>query len=159
MLKHWRELFGTVQSAVSGSAAQENQRLQLATAVLLIEIMQSDSGASEIEVATVERLLRERFDLAADELAPLMSLARSRQEAAHDLHAFTSQLHAAFDAAEKQRILEMFWQVAYADGKLDDHEHHLMRKLGDLLHVGHAAFIGTKLRAAATRKTDGEPQV
>jgi uncharacterized tellurite resistance protein B-like protein len=159
MLKHWRELFGTVQSAVSGSAAQENQRLQLATAVLLIEIMQSDSGASEIEVATVERLLRERFDLAADELAPLMSLARSRQEAAHDLHAFTSQLHAAFDAAEKQRILEMFWQVAYADGKLDDHEHHLMRKLGDLLHVGHAAFIGTKLRAAAARKTDGEPQV
>ncbi len=159
MLKHWRELFGTVQSAVSGSAAQENHRLRLATAVLLIEIMQSDSGASEIEVATVERLLRERFDLAADELAPLMSLARSRQEAAHDLHAFTSQLHAAFDATEKQRILEMFWQVAYADGKLDDHEHHLMRKLGDLLHVGHAAFIGTKLRAAATRKTDDEPQV
>ncbi len=159
MLKHWRELFGTVQSAVSGSAAQENHRLQLATAVLLIEIMQSDSGASEIEVATVERLLRERFDLTAEELAPLMSLARSRQEAAHDLHAFTSQLHAAFDAAEKQRILEMFWQVAYADGKLDDHEHHLMRKLGDLLHVGHATFIGTKLRAAATRKTDDEPQV
>ncbi|MBU6212173.1 MAG: TerB family tellurite resistance protein [Gammaproteobacteria bacterium] len=153
MLKHWRELFGTVQSAVSGSTETENHRLQLATAVLLIEIMQSDAGASEIEVATVERSLRERFDLSADELASLMSLARARQEAAHDLHAFTSQLHAAFDASEKQRILEMFWQVAYADGKLDDHEHHLMRKLGDLLHVGHAAFISTKLRAAATQKS------
>jgi uncharacterized tellurite resistance protein B-like protein len=152
MLKHWRELFGTVQSAVSGSAETENHRLQLATAVLLIEIMQSDAGASEVEVTTVERLLRERFELTAEELASLMSLARARQEAAHDLHAFTSQLHAAFDASEKQRILEMFWQVAYADGKLDDHEHHLMRKLGDLLHVGHAAFIATKLRAAATQK-------
>lgn len=158
MLKHWRELFGAVQSAVGGTAEQENHRLQLATAVLLIEIMQSDSGASEVEVSTVERLLRERFDLTADELAPLMLLARSRQEAAHDLHAFTSQLHAAFDAAEKERIMEMFWQVAYADGKLDDHEHHLMRKLGDLLHVGHAAFIGTKLRAAAVQKTSSETQ-
>lgn len=156
MLKHWRELFGTLQSAVGGSAAEQEHALQLATAVLLIEIMQSDSGASEIEIATVERLLRERFELAADELSQLMSLARSRQEAAHDLHAFTSQLHAAFDAAEKNRILEMFWQVAYADGKLDDHEHHLMRKLGDLLHVGHAAFIGTKLRAATAKDSRGE---
>lgn len=157
MLKHWRELFGVVQSAVGGTAEQESHRLQLATAVLLIEVMQSDSGASEIEVATVERLLKERFNLTTDELAQLMALARSRQEAAHDLHAFTSQLHAAFDAAEKQRIVEMFWQVAYADGKLDDHEHHLMRKLGDLLHLGHAAFIGTKLRAAAAQKRNGEP--
>ncbi len=158
MLKHWRELFGAVQSAVGGTAEQESHRLQLATAVLLIEVMQSDSGASEIEVATVERLLKERFNLTTDELAQLMALARSRQEAAHDLHAFTSQLHAAFDAAEKQRIVEMFWQVAYADGKLDDHEHHLMRKLGDLLHLGHAAFIGTKLRATAAQKNNGEPQ-
>ncbi len=158
MLKHWRELFGAVQSAVGGTAEQESHRLQLATAVLLIEVMQSDSDASEIEVAAVELLLRERFNLTTDELAQLMSLARSRQEAAHDLHAFTSQLHAAFDAAEKQRIVEMFWQVAYADGKLDDHEHHLMRKLGDLLHLGHAAFIGTKLRAAAAQKRNGEPQ-
>ena len=158
MLKHWRELFGAVQSAVGGTAEEENHRLQLATAVLLIEVMQSDSGASEIEVATVEHLLRERFNLTTDELAQLMSLARSRQEAAHDLHAFTSQLHAAFDAEEKQRIVEMFWRVAYADGKLDDHEHHLMRKLGDLLHLGHAAFIGTKLRAAAAQKRNGEPQ-
>ncbi|MEN9526738.1 MAG: hypothetical protein RLY56_689 [Pseudomonadota bacterium] len=157
MLKHWRELFGAVQAATSGSAAQNEHRLQLATAVLLIEVMQSDSGASEIEVATVERLLQARFDLATDEVTQLMSLARSRQEAAHDLHAFTSQLHAAFDATEKQRILEMFWQVAYADGKLDDHEHHLMRKLGDLLHVGHAAFIGTKLRAAAAQDARGKP--
>ena len=158
MLKHWRELFGAVQSAVGGTAEQESHRLQLATAVLLIEVMQSDSDASEIEVAAVELLLRERFNLTTDELAQLMSLARSRQEAAHDLHAFTSQLHAAFDAAEKQRIVEMFWQVAYADGKLDDHEHHLMRKLGDLLHLGHAAFIGTKLRAAAAQKRNDEPQ-
>ena len=158
MLKHWRELFGAVQAAVGGSATDEKHRLQLATAVLLIEIMQSDSGASEIEITTVERLLRERFNLTTDELAQLMSLARNRQEAAHDLHAFTSQLHAAFDAAEKQRMMEMFWQVAYADGKLDDHEHHLMRKLGDLLHVGHAAFIGTKLRAAAAQQKNGELQ-
>jgi len=156
MLKHWRELFGTVQAAVSGSASESEHRLQLATAVLLIEVMQSDSGASEVENAAVERLLKERFELGEDELEQLMVLARARQETAHDLHAFTSQLHAAFDAAEKHRILEMFWQVAYADGRLDDHEHHLMRKLGDLLHVSHAAFIGTKLRAAAAQRSSDE---
>lgn len=151
MLKHWRELFGNVQAAVSSSASESQHLLQLATAVLLIEIMQSDSGASDVENALVERLLRERFDLSEDELEQLMLLAHSRQEAAHDLHAFTSQLHAAFDASDKHRILEMFWQVAYADGRLNDHEHHLMRKLGDLLHISHAAFIGTKLRAAAAQ--------
>lgn len=157
MLNHWRELFGTVRTTVSGSSGETEHRLQLATAVLLIEIMQSDSGASEVEKATVERLLKERFALSEDELEQLMALAHSRQEAAHDLHAFTSQLHTAFDATEKHRILEMFWQVAYADGHLNDHEHHLMRKLGDLLHISHAAFIGTKLRAAGTQSRNDEP--
>jgi uncharacterized tellurite resistance protein B-like protein len=33
------------------------------------------------------------------------------------------------------------------DLHLSEHELHLMRKLGDLLHIGHADFVAAKQRA------------
>ena len=152
MLKSFRALFEQVATGPARCSESEREhRLQLATAVLMIEIMHADSGAADTEQKLVTQLLQERFELTPVEVAQLLDLAQQAQHDAHDLHTFTSRLHAAFELPEKQRIMEMFWQVAYADGQLNDHEHHLMRKLGDLLHIPHAAFIGTKLKASVGR--------
>jgi uncharacterized tellurite resistance protein B-like protein len=43
--------------------------------------------------------------------------------------------------------VELMWQVAYADEHLTAHENHVMRRLADLLHVPHGAYIGAKMRA------------
>jgi len=149
MLKSFKILFDKVATpSLHCDATLQRHRLQLATAVLMIEIMHADSGASAQEQQLVAELLQRRFDLDAGELTLLLELAQQAQRDAHDLHSFTSKLHAAFELPEKRRIMEMFWQVAYADGQLGDHEHHLMRKLGDLLHIPHADFIGSKLKAS-----------
>ena len=57
-------------------------------------------------------------------------------------------LNQSFNENERQNIFEELWQVAYADGRLDAHENHLMRRLADLLHILHAAFVGTKIKAS-----------
>jgi uncharacterized tellurite resistance protein B-like protein len=120
--------------------------LQLATAVLLVEVMRADPKGALAEKPAVLGALREKFALAEDELARLFELAEQRSIEAHDLHSFTARINAAFAEPEKLRILEMLWQVAYADGHLDAHETHLMRRLADLLHVRHSDAVVAKLR-------------
>jgi uncharacterized tellurite resistance protein B-like protein len=52
-----------------------------------------------------------------------------------------------FSQEQRQRVVELMWQVAYADAELSAHEQHVVRKIADLLYVPHAAYIAAKLRA------------
>ena len=126
--------------------------LQLATAVLLVEVMRADADHCAVERSALSKVLRERFALTDDETERLIELAQLRSTEAHDLHSFTSLLNEKLSETERHEIFESLWRVAYADGRLDAHENHLMRRLADLLHIRHAAFVGTKMRAASDVK-------
>ena len=52
-----------------------------------------------------------------------------------------------YSREQKTELLEQLWRVAFADGKLDKYEEHLVRKLAELLHVPHTRFVATKHRA------------
>ena len=39
------------------------------------------------------------------------------------------------------------WKVAFADGNLDQHEQHLIKRIADLLYVRHSDVITSKQRA------------
>jgi uncharacterized tellurite resistance protein B-like protein len=66
---------------------------------------------------------------------------------ATDYYQFTSLINQRFTQAQKERVLESMWRVAYADAAIDAHEQHLMRKIAALLHVSDSAYIAAKLRA------------
>ena len=121
--------------------------LQVATAVLLVEVMRSDASIGLSERAAVIVALRDRFALDADEVEALMVVADQTAREAHDLHTFTSRLNDQLEPEQKARIVEYMWQVAYADGRLDAHEQHVMRKLADLLYIPHGDYIAAKMRA------------
>ncbi len=121
--------------------------LQLATAVLLIEVMRSDADNAEEERQAILRILKREFRLAEGEVDQLSALAQNTAKEASDLYQFTSLLNRELDAAEKVRIVEYLWQVAYADGRISAHENHLMRRLADLLHIPHGDYIAAKMRA------------
>jgi uncharacterized tellurite resistance protein B-like protein len=131
------------------SVAGDEHSLQLATAVLLIEVMRADGRFEDEEKQTVLKTLRTHFNFADDELAELYELAEQRSIASHDLYGFTERLNAAFDEPSRVRILEQLWTVAWADGHADDHESHLLRRMADLLHVRHGDAIAAKLRAGS----------
>jgi uncharacterized tellurite resistance protein B-like protein len=148
MLRTLKDLFDRLAPAAQPAVEREHT-LQLASAVLMVEVMRSDAdiGADERKVATAA--LKEKFALGDDELARLLELAEQTAHAAHDYHSFTSRINDAFDTEEKVRIVEQMWRVAYADGHLSAHENHVMWRIADLLHVPHAAYIGAKMRAKA----------
>jgi len=155
MLRTLSELFRTlVEPPSRDDPLPEDHVLQLATAVLLVEMMRIDTHVAAEERVAVLNALRDKFTLHEDELARLFELAETESREASDFYRFTSQLNKGYSAEQKLRIVEYLWQVALADGHLSHYENHLMRKLVDLLHIPHADNIAAKQRArekAATR--------
>lgn len=148
MLKTLKDLFGALQSPgeVEPSGAVRH-RLQLATAVLLVEVMRADPDWDTSERLVVIAALHDKFSLTDDETQRLLELAEAHALGATDTFAFTSTINEGFGMEEKVRMIEHMWTVAYADGTLGAHENHLMRKVADLLHVPHGAYVHAKLRA------------
>ena len=121
--------------------------LQLATAVLLVEVMRSDTHSTAVERAATVQGLRNKFSLTDDELARLMARAEQTAETANDYFRFTSAMNDQLTQAQKIQVIETMWQVAYADGHLDANENHLISKIAGLLHVTHGEYIAAKLHA------------
>ncbi len=155
MLRTLKDLFdsllppqGAALSSPLGNASPAH-RLQLSTAVLLVEVMRADATLGLAERASVLAALKRKFDLADDELARLLELAESTAHQATDFHAFTSALNDRLSHDEKVRVVEAMWEVAYSDGDLAAHEQHVLWRVADLLHVPHGAYINAKIRAKA----------
>lgn len=146
MLRTLKDLFDAVLAPAPTREAREHS-LELATAVLLVEVMRADPALGEPERDAVVQALRQRFSLGADEIARLIELAHEHSRSASDFHQFTSVLNERLDTGEKVRVVESMWRIAYADGHLDAHENHLIARVADLLHVTHGQYIAAKLHA------------
>ena len=147
MLQILKDIFNSVAAAPGASSASNEHSLQLATAVLLVEVMRADPQLGPQERLAVVAALRQKFSLADDELSRLVELAERTVSTASDFHQFTSVINDGFSQEQKVRIVEYMWQVAYSDGHLDAHENHLISKVAGLLHVTHGEYIAAKLRA------------
>jgi uncharacterized tellurite resistance protein B-like protein len=146
MLKAIRDFFEQ-HIGHAPAPAQEAQRLQLATAALLVEVVRGDGSIAPAERAAMLAAIGAKFGLAADEAAALVDLAEQETRSASDYFQFTSLINRSFSPAQKLRVIELMWRVAYADATLSAHEQHVMRKVAELLHVPHGDYIAAKMRA------------
>jgi len=148
MLRTLKDLWEALAPAPTvGTAADLEHKLQLASAVLLVEVMRSEPQIDARERRLVLAALQDSFALADDEGARLVELAEQVSREATDYFGFTSKINESFDIDQKVRMVEHMWRVAYADGVLSAHENHLMRRMADLLYIPHGAYVGAKMRA------------
>ena len=119
-------------------------QLKLATAALLIEMMQQDDHVHDDEIQAVRDVLQNNFTLTQSETLQLCELAKQELDNAVDSHQFTSLIARHYSQAEKIKIIEYLWQVAYADDHLDPLEEHMVRHIAELIYVPHREFIRTK---------------
>jgi uncharacterized tellurite resistance protein B-like protein len=148
MLKSILEFFDQRIGAATPAGAPSIQR---ATAALLAEMVRIDRDISPEEQAIAQRAIREKFGLSQAEAAELLQLADAEVRDATDYYQFTSLINRDFTQEQKERVIELLWQVAYADDALSAHELHLMRKVAGLLHIPDSAYIAAKLRARDAR--------
>ena len=123
---------------------------RLAAAALLFEAAMSDYDLGEEERTTIQQLVREQFDLDDVDASALATLAQQRVRESIGLHGFTSLINQHWSEKDRLNLVEQMWRVVYADGRLDDHELHLMRKIQRLLHIPQKDFVSAKLRHKPT---------
>lgn len=152
MLNKLNDFLSSIISPAEADSRPEHT-LQLATAVLLIEVMRSDSETDDEEQAATLNILKQRFHLSDAEVAQLHELGLHTAKTANDFYQFTSVINRELEYHEKVRIIEYMWQVAYADGTINAHENHLLRKISELLYIPHGDFIAAKMRAKHERLT------
>jgi len=125
----------------------DEHALPRAAAVLLLELAVADAGADDAEREVIERAILEHFGLEHAEVRELIAEAGRRQRESHSLHEFTHQLRTSLAPEARGELVEWLWRVGFADGRLDRHEEHLVRRLADLLGVPHQEFMRRKHRA------------
>lgn len=119
--------------------------IELATAVLLYEVMRADHKFEQLEQDSFRKQLDKHFTLSEIELETLCQLSQSKADGAADYQQFTRVINDIYDLKEKRAVLDSLWTVAYADHELSPDEDYTIRKIADLLYIPHSQFIQSKL--------------
>ena len=129
--------------------ALSEQELRLAAAALLVHVSMVDGEYSEEEQDKLKTILKDRFSLSAHEVSTLLAKAEREERDAVDIYGFTSILARELDQEGRQKIVEMLWQVTYADGIVHEFENNLVWRSAELLGVSTRDRIRLKKKVEA----------
>jgi len=130
------------------AAAQRDsvQALRMATAVLLMEVARADHDIKDEEREAVRRIIENYYSVSPEQARELAAAAENAADDTTSLFPFTRLITSECSMDDRIRIVRMLWEVSCADGHIDAHEEHLVRKVADLLYVPHKQFIRTRLQ-------------
>jgi uncharacterized tellurite resistance protein B-like protein len=145
-------MFAALKRLLDTPASPPVHDLRLSVAVLLLEAARQDDTFDAHERAMIEQLLTRRFDLSHEECTALMAAARARASQMVQLHGHTSQVAAEMSPDDRIHLIEMLWDVAYADGVLDPEEDLLIRRIAGLIYVSDRDRVLARQRILARRE-------
>jgi len=128
-------LFRRKGAAPAGASGHGAAELRLAAAALMVEAAKLDGAFEDSERARIAALLDRRFGMEAGDIATLIAAADEETDLAGGLYGFTRTVRDNFDHSERVSMIEMLWEVAYADGVLHDFEANMLRRVAGLLYV------------------------
>lgn len=120
--------------------------IERVSASLLVEIARSDHQLEPVEIESIVAALQRSSTLPDEEIKTLVDAAIAEADSAVSLHEHVRLINEHFEQEQKVVLIEQMWRVAAAGGDIDHYEDYTIRKLSDLLHVRHSAFIQAKLR-------------
>ena len=121
---------------------------RLAAVALLVHAAAIDGEVSPSERDKLHSVVKRRFELddaAADEL---IDKATTAEHEAVDLYHFTSVIMRSVNEEGRLKIVEMMWELVYADGQVSEFEDNVVWRAADLLGVSSRDRIDLKHRVA-----------
>ncbi len=139
-----------LEKSLQSESLEEESTLSLeqACAVMLAEVSRADYELSDEELLKIEQSLSKLFNLEATSLKEIMEFATAHSSEATSYYPFTSTINKSFAYEQRVQLVQMLWEIAYADGNLDKFEDSVVRKISELLYVSHSDFIQSKHKAA-----------
>jgi uncharacterized tellurite resistance protein B-like protein len=152
MLNKLKDFFANKIAVDPTDKTSNNERnLRIATCALMLEIASIDQEFDDRERDRIISFFRDEYGLTETETEELIELARGQLDQRIDLWGFTNLINQHFDADQKLKIIEMIWEVVYADGQLSAHEDYLIHKLYKMLNLTHSQMIDAKMKVLERR--------
>jgi len=129
---------------------------RLAAAALLVHAAAIDGEMSASERDKLHAVIKQRFALDDGATDELVEKATAAEHESVDLYHFTQLLNRALDEPGRARIIEMMWQIVYADGRRDELEDNLLWRAADLLGVSPRERIALRQRISGEAAGGGE---
>jgi uncharacterized tellurite resistance protein B-like protein len=136
-----------------GQAAEgrSDYEIRVATCALFLEMSHIDGVVSREESDRIVSILNKEYGLTHEEVEGLIHEAGRQLKESVDLWQFTNLINQNYTEAERIRVVELVWEIAYTDGKLDQHEDYFVHKIANLLRLTHHQLIDAKLRVKDRR--------
>jgi uncharacterized tellurite resistance protein B-like protein len=141
---------------VVSPAADENQSFdetgyKLAATALFVHVISLDGEPSETEKRKLHDLIETRFGLDPGTADKLIASATRVEGEAVDLYHFTSVIMRSLNDQGRLRIVEMMWELVYADGRVSEFEENVVWRAADLLGISSRDRVELKHRVAGTQ--------
>jgi uncharacterized tellurite resistance protein B-like protein len=147
MLEALKNLFGELTGGTRRQQFADND-YRVAAAALLVHAAAIDGTISAPEREKLHVVLKARFGLSDAGTAALIDEGTRAEADAVDLYHFTSLIGRALDEEGRARVVEMLWQIVYADGRLNEFEDNLVWRAADLLGVSSRERVEIRRRVA-----------
>lgn len=153
MFQGFRKFLSEVAEGGKQPIHFEPNDYRLAAAALLVHAAAIDGNITDVERAKLHAVIKRRFDLDEATTAELLAEATEAEHEAIDLYHFTSVLNRSLDEDGRRRMVEMMWEIAYADGGVGEFETNLIWRAADLLGISSRDRIELGHEVAGRRGT------
>jgi uncharacterized tellurite resistance protein B-like protein len=153
MFAGFRKFLSEVSEGDKHPAHFAHNDYRLAAAALLVHAAAIDGDVGDAEREKLHTVIKRQFALDEATTDELVAEATEAEHEAIDLYHFTSLINRSLDEEGRRRVVEMMWEIAYADGDVDEFERNLIWRAADLLGVSSRERIELGQHVAGRRGT------
>ena len=154
MLDGLRQFIADIVAPQAQDRAFGDSDYRLAATALLVHVVSLDGQPTQAEQRKLHSLIESHFKLDRGTADRLIADATEVEGEAVDLYHFTSVIMRSLDEAGRKRIVQMMWELVYADGQVTEFEDNVVWRASDLLGISQRDRIELK-HAVAERASGG----
>lgn len=154
MLNEIKAFFAELTGGTKHPEQFDASDYRLAAAALMVHVATLGGGLSESAREKLHDLICTRFALDAARADELIDAAVTADRDAVDFYRFTSLLMRTLDEDGRRRIIEMMWEVVFADGQVSEFEDNVMWRVADLLAVSNRERIELRRQVASEQSPE-----
>ena len=129
----------------------KDSSIQKSICSLMIEVAYADNQLDDSELKVMANSLS-KLDIEKKEIQEIVDATLAKSKESISFYEHTRILNDQLDYDQKKEVLNSVWAIAFADGEMDKHEEHLIRRIADLLYLNHKDFINAKLNQKETNE-------
>lgn len=121
---------------------------RVAAAALMIHVMDADGVRTTQERTMLARALKESFGLEGGELESVLKAGERAEQESVDFYAFTSVVNRELDEQQRVDLIELMWQIVFADGAPHELEDNVVWRIAELIGVERRARMELRIKAS-----------